>query len=46
MNSAIVESFAQMVREKNVDKDVLAGIIEEIFRVMVKKKYGKLLMTR
>ncbi len=40
MNSAIVESFAQMVREKNVDKDVLAGIIEEIFGVMVKKKYG------
>lgn len=41
MNSAIVESFAQMVREKNVDKDVLAGIIEEIFGVMVKKKYGQ-----
>lgn len=40
MNSAIVESFAQMVREKNVDKDVLAGIIEEIFGVLVKKKYG------
>ena len=41
MNSAIVESFAQMVREKNVDKDVLAGIIEEIFGVLVKKKYGQ-----
>ncbi|MEN8192155.1 MAG: transcription termination factor NusA [Bacteroidota bacterium] len=40
MNSAIVESFAQMVREKNIDKDVLAGIIEEIFGVLVKKKYG------
>lgn len=40
MNHEIVESFSQMVREKSVDKDVLAGIIEEIFGIMVKKKYG------
>jgi len=40
MNSAIVESFAQMVREKSVDKDVLADIIEEIFGLLVKKKFG------
>jgi N utilization substance protein A len=41
MNSEIVESFAQMVREKSIDKDVLAGIIEEIFGIMVKKKFGQ-----
>jgi N utilization substance protein A len=41
MNSDIVESFAQMVREKGVDKDVLASIIEEIFGVLVRKKYGE-----
>ncbi|MHB9040450.1 MAG: transcription termination factor NusA [Melioribacteraceae bacterium] len=40
MNTEIVESFAQMVREKSLDKDVLAGIIEEIFGIMVKKKFG------
>ncbi len=40
MNSEIVESFSAMVREKSIDKDVLAGIIEEIFGIMVKKKYG------
>jgi N utilization substance protein A len=40
MNAEIVESFSQMVREKSLDKDVLAGIIEEIFGLMVKKKYG------
>ncbi|MEI7811581.1 MAG: transcription termination factor NusA [Ignavibacteria bacterium] len=40
MNTEIVESFAQMVREKSIDKDVLAGIIEEVFGIMVKKKYG------
>ena len=41
MNSGIVESFAQMVRAKGVDKDVLAGIIEDIFGLLVKKKYGE-----
>ncbi|AFN74951.1 transcription elongation factor NusA [Melioribacter roseus P3M-2] len=40
MNPEIVESFAQMVREKSLDKDVLAGIIEEIFGLLVKKKFG------
>jgi N utilization substance protein A len=40
MNAEIVESFAQMVREKNIDKDVLGGIIEEIFGILVRKKFG------
>ena len=40
MNHDIVESFANMVREKGIDKDVLAGIVEDIFSMMVKKKYG------
>jgi len=40
MNSEIVESFAQMVREKGIDKDVLGGILEEIFGLLVRKKYG------
>jgi transcription termination/antitermination protein NusA len=41
MNVDIVESFAQMVRDKGIDKDVLAGILEEIFGLLVKKKYGE-----
>ncbi len=41
MNAEIVESFAQMVRVKSLDKDVLSGIIEEIFGLLVKKKYGQ-----
>lgn len=41
MNINIVDSFASMVREKSMDKDVLAGIIEEIFGILVKKKYGE-----
>jgi N utilization substance protein A len=30
-----------MVREKGVDKDVLQGILEEVFGIIVKKKYGE-----
>ena len=41
MNREIVESFADMVREKGIDKDVLAGIIEEVFGILVMKKYGE-----
>ena len=41
MNFDIVESFAQMVREKGIDKDVLAGIIEDIFGMLVRKKFGE-----
>jgi N utilization substance protein A len=41
MNTEIVESFAQMVREKGIDKDILAGIVEDVFSMMVRKKYGQ-----
>src|SRR5512135_108152 len=40
MNSEIVESFSQMVREKGIDKDILTGIVEDVFSMMVRKKYG------
>ncbi|MCI0707738.1 MAG: transcription termination factor NusA [Ignavibacteriae bacterium] len=40
MNHEIVESFAQMVRERGLDKDILVGIVEDIFGMMVRKKYG------
>lgn len=41
MNSSIVESFSYMVKEKGLDKDVLGGIIEEVFGVLVKKQFGQ-----
>ncbi len=40
MNHEIVETFSQMVREKRIDKDMLTGIIEDVFSMMVRKKYG------
>ena len=41
MNSEIVESFSQMVREKGIDKDILVGIVEDVFSMMVRKRYGQ-----
>jgi N utilization substance protein A len=41
MNSEIVESFAQMVREKGIDRDILSGIVEDVFSMMVRKKHGQ-----
>ncbi|MFI5200787.1 MAG: transcription termination factor NusA [Candidatus Kapaibacterium sp.] len=40
MNPLIVESFADMVREKGIDRDILMSVIEETFALMIRKKYG------
>ena len=36
----IVEAFAEMARQKSIDRDLLQGIIEDTFAQMVRKKYG------
>jgi len=41
MNVDIVDSFAQLVREKGIDKDVLGGILEAVFGLLIKKQYGE-----
>lgn len=41
MNPEIVESFSQMVKIKGIDKDVLGGILEDVFGLLIKKKYGE-----
>jgi len=40
MKSDIVSAFSLLVKEKNIEKDVLAKIIEDVFLAMLKKKYG------
>jgi N utilization substance protein A len=40
MKSEIVEAFGQIVKEKNIDKDLLSSILENIMYSIVKKKYG------
>jgi N utilization substance protein A len=38
MNRDIVESFSDMVKIKGLDKDVLAGILEDVFGILIRKK--------
>lgn len=37
----IVESFAAIAREKNIDRTHLGAIIEELFMTLVQKQYGE-----
>ncbi len=40
MKSEIVEAFNQIVKDKNIDKELLSEILESIMYSIVKKKYG------
>ncbi|MDZ7380099.1 MAG: transcription termination factor NusA, partial [candidate division KSB1 bacterium] len=40
MKSEIVEAFKEMAKERNIDKEVLAEIIESVFMGMIKKRFG------
>jgi N utilization substance protein A len=40
MKSEIAEAFSQIVREKNIDRELLTEILESIILSMIKKKYG------
>ena len=40
MKSEIVQAFSTLIKEKNVEKEVLTKIMEDIFLSMIKKKYG------
>lgn len=40
MKSEIVEAFSELVKEKNIDRDLLRDIVEQIIISMIKKKYG------
>jgi transcription termination/antitermination protein NusA len=39
-SSALVSSFAEIAREKGIDRDMLQMIMEDVFRAMIKKRYG------
>ncbi len=36
----IIDAFAEMSKEKNIDRDLLQGIVEETLSLLVKKKYS------
>ena len=39
-NLALIDSFAEFKDDKNIDRVTLMGIIEDVFRNMIIKKYG------
>ena len=39
-SSVLVSSFAEIAREKGIDRDTLQLIVEDVFRAMIKKRYG------
>lgn len=39
-SSILVSSFAEIAREKGIDRDTLQIIVEDVFRAMIKKRYG------
>lgn len=42
MNAGIlIESFAEFARHKNVDRPTMIRILEDVFRTMIRKKFGE-----
>jgi N utilization substance protein A len=40
MNQAVVEAISSIIREKNLDRDTFAEIIESVFLKAIEKRYG------
>lgn len=36
----IIEAFAEMAKNKNIDKDLLQGVLEETLSMIIRKKFG------
>lgn len=41
ISKVIIQSFAEIAKDKSIDRDLLLSILEDVFRSMIKKKYGK-----
>ncbi len=39
-SSDLISSFAEIAREKDIDRDRLQLIVEDVFRAMIRKRYG------
>ncbi|HZV11889.1 MAG TPA: transcription termination factor NusA [Candidatus Kapabacteria bacterium] len=40
-NTDVVDSFAELVRDKSMDRDIMQSIIEDTLSMIMKKKYGQ-----
>lgn len=38
--SSLIESFAEFAKSKNIDRPTMIRILEDVFRTMIRKKYG------
>lgn len=38
--SVLIESFADFAKQKNIDRPTMIRILEDVFRTMIKKKFG------
>ena len=38
--ATLIESFAEFAKQKNIDRPTMIRILEDVFRNMIKKKYG------
>lgn len=41
ISKQIIQSFAEIAKDKEIDKDLLLSILEDVFRTMIRKKYGE-----
>ena len=39
VSKLIIQSFAEIARDKGIDRDLLLSILEDVFRTMIRKKY-------
>jgi len=40
VSKQIIQSFAEIAKDKDMSKDLLLSILEDVFRTMIRKKYG------
>lgn len=40
VSKKIIQSFAEIAKDKDMGKDLLLSILEDVFRTMIRKKYG------
>ncbi len=39
-SGVLIESFAEFARSKNIDRPTMISVLEEVFRTMIRKKFG------
>lgn len=40
VSKMIIQSFAEIAKDKGIERDMLLSILEDVFRAMIRKKYG------